>query len=66
MSSKFFNNISKSSFPSAQFKLANYEIRARWDKEGNGGGIIKCSPKSVICKRLKEFETALSESICSE
>ena len=54
------------SFPFAQFKLADYETRARRDKNEKGGGIIEYVRKSVICKRQKEFETTLSESISSE
>ena len=48
------------SFPSAQFKLADYEIGARKDKDWNVDGIIVDVWKGVICKRLKEFETTLS------
>ena len=31
-----------------------------------GGGIIEYVRRGVICKRLKDFETTISESICSQ
>ena len=54
------------SFPSAQFDMSGYEIRARRDRDGIGGGIIEYVRRGVICKRLKDFETTISESTCSE
>ena len=54
------------SFPSAQFDMSGYEIRARRDRDGMGGGIMEYVRRGVICKRLKDFETTISESICSE
>ena len=42
------------SFPSAQFKLTDHEIRARRDRDENGDGIIDYVLKGVICKRLKK------------
>ena len=54
------------SFPSAQSDMSGYEIRARRDRDGMGGGIIEYVRRGVICKRLKDFETTISESICSE
>ena len=54
------------SFPSAQFDMSGYEIRARRDRDGMGEGIIEYVRRGVICKRLKDFETTISESICSE
>ena len=54
------------SFPSAQFDRSSYEIRAGRNRDGMGGGIINYVRKGVICKRLKDFETTISESICSE
>ena len=53
------------SFPSEQFDMSGYEIRARRGRDGVGGGIIEYV-RGVICKRLKDFETTISESICSE
>ena len=49
------------SFSSAQFNLPNYEIRARRDRDKNGGGLIEYVKKDLICKRLKIFETRKSE-----
>ena len=54
------------SFPSAQFNLPNYEIRARHGKDKNTGGLIEFVKKGLICKRLKIFETRKSKCICSE
>ena len=54
------------SFPSAQFNLPNYEIRARRDRDKNGGGLIEFVKKGLICKKLKIFEPRKSECICSE
>ena len=54
------------SFPSAQFDRSSCEIRAGRDRDGMGGGIIDYVRRGVICKRLKDFETTISESICSE
>ena len=54
------------SFPSAQFNLPNYEIRARRDRDKNGGGLIEFVKKGLICKKLKIFEPRESECICSE
>ena len=47
------------SFPSAQFNIPDYKIRAR-------RGLIEFVKKGLICKRLKNFETSASECICSE
>ena len=44
----------------------NYEIRARRDRYGRGGGLIDFVKRVIICKRVKQFETVISESICSE
>ena len=54
------------SFPSAQFFLNDYEIRARRDRDKHGGGLIEFVRKGFICKRIKELETINSECICSE
>ena len=53
-------------FPTAQFSLVNYDIRARHDRDKNGGGLIEFVKKGLICKRLKIFEPRKSECICSE
>ena len=54
------------SFHSAQFSLPNYEIRARRDRDKNGGGLIEFVKKGLICKILKIFEPRKSECNCSE
>ena len=54
------------SFPSPQFAIENYEIRARRDRDGHGGGLIEFLKKDITCKRVKQFETVISESIYSE
>ena len=43
------------SLPSAQFNLPNYEIRARRDRDKNGGGLIEFVKKGVICKKTKNL-----------
>ena len=52
------------SFPSAQFAIENYEIRARRDRDGYGGGLIEFVKRGIICKRIRPLETVISESIC--
>ena len=54
------------SFPTAQFHIPGYEIRARKDRNKYGGGIIKYVKKVVICKRIQRFEMLTHESVCSE
>ena len=54
------------SFPSAPFAIENYEIRARRDRDGHGGGLIKFVKRSIICKKVNHYETVVLESICSE
>ena len=54
------------SFPTAQFHIDGYEVRARRDRDKHGGGLIEFVKQGLICRRLKEYETKVSESICSE
>ena len=54
------------SFPSSQFKLSGYEIRARRGRHKHGGGLIEFVRQGLICKRLKKYEPNYSECICSE
>ena len=54
------------SFPTAQFYIKGYEVRARRDRDKHGGGLIEFVKNGFISKRLKEYETKQSESICSE
>ena len=55
-----------SSFPSAQFHIGNYEIRNRRDRGKSEGGLIEIVKKGIITKRLKDLESNLSETICTE
>ena len=54
------------SFQSAQFNISNYEIRNRRVRDRNGGGLIKLLRKGFITKRLKDYETQICETTCSE
>ena len=54
------------SFPSTQFAIENYEIKGSGDRDGHRGGLIEFVKRGIICKRVKQFETVISESICSE
>ena len=40
------------SFPSAQFAIENYKIRARRDRDGHGGGLIRFVKRGINCKRV--------------
>ena len=53
-------------FLSAQFNISNYEIRNQRDRDKNGGGLIEFVRKGFITKRLKDYETQICETICSE
>ena len=55
-----------SSFPSAQFHIGDNEMRKRRDRNKSGGGLIEFVKKGTITKRLKDLETNLSETICTE
>ena len=55
-----------SSFPSAQFHVVDYEIRNRRDRNKSGGRLIEFVKKGIITKRLKDLETNLSETICTQ
>ena len=55
-----------SSFPSAQFHIGAYEIRNRRNRNKSGVGLIEFVKKGIISKRLKDLETNLSETICTE
>ena len=54
------------SFPSAQFHIGDYKIRTRRDRDKSGGGLTEFVEKGIITKRLKDIETNLSETICTE
>ena len=42
------------SFPIAQLNLDGYEIRARRDRDKNGGGLTEFVRRGIICKRVSE------------
>ena len=54
------------SFLSARFNISDSEIRTRRDSKGKWGVVIDYMKTGKICKIKKEFERAISESICSE
>ena len=54
------------SFPTVQFYIKGYVVRARRDRDKRGRGLIEFVKNSFISKMLKEYETKQSESICSE
>ena len=49
------------SFPTSQFPLRGYEIRARKHRNKYGGGLT-----GLLCHRLKEYQPQPAECICSE
>ena len=55
-----------SSFPSAQFAIDKYEIKALTGRNCKGERLIEYVRKSIISGRLKEYETPYNEAICSE
>ena len=58
-------NLNKS-FPTSQFYLSGYDIRARKDRNKYGGGPLEYVKKCFICRRLIEYELQSIECICSE
>ena len=54
------------SFPSAQFSIENFEITYRRGRDNNGCGLIEFVRKGIITKKIKEYETKVSENIASE
>ena len=54
------------SFPTAQFYIKGYEVRARRDRDKHGSGLIEFVKNGFISKRLKESEAKQGECICSE
>ena len=55
-----------SSFLSAQFAIDNCKIKAHRDRNCNGLGLLEYVRKGIISRRLKEYETPHSKTICSE
>ena len=39
-------------FPNFQFKLNGYEVRARINRRGHGGGLIEFVRHGFVCKRF--------------
>ena len=58
--------LNKISFLSAQFIVSNYEIKNRRDMDQNSANLFEFLRKRFITKRLKDYETQISETICSE
>ena len=54
------------SFPTSQFDIEGYEIRARRDRDKYGGGLTEFVRRSLICKILRDCEPKYSEYLCSE
>ena len=54
------------SFPTSQFNIEGYGIRARRDRDKFGGGLIEFVRRGLICKRLRDYEPKYSECLCSE
>ena len=55
------------SFPDSQFILENFQFAPfRWDQNSKGGGKLVYIKQGIIAKRLENFETKFSETICIE
>ena len=54
------------SFPSTQFHINGYKVRARRDRDKNGGGLIQFVMKDFISNELKKLEPKSSEVIYLE
>ena len=54
------------SFPTSQFNVEGYEIRARRDRDKYDGGLIEFVRGGLICKRSRDYEPQYSECLCSE
>ena len=52
------------SFPLAQFNIPDYETRNRMDRDKHRG-LIEFVRKGFIRKRMKAYETKLSETTCT-
>ena len=55
-----------SSLPFSQFHLGDYELWNCKDRNKSQGGLIEFVKKGIITKILKDLETNLSETICTE
>ena len=49
-----------------QLEIRIYKIWGRRDRDGLGRGLIEFVKRGIICKRVIQFETVTSVSICSE
>ena len=54
------------SFPTSQFNVEGYEIRARRDQDKYVGGLIEFVRRGLICKKLRDYEPKHSECLCYE
>ena len=54
------------SFPLQQFYINGFEIRNRRDRDKHGGGLIEFVRSGFITNSLRDFETKISETICTE
>ena len=54
------------SFPTAEFNVEGYEIRARRDRDKYGGSLIEFVRRGLICKRMRNYDPKHSECLCSE
>ena len=57
---------SDKSFPTGQFHISGFEIRARKDWNKYGGGLLEYVKKGLLCHRLIEYRLQFIECICSE
>ena len=54
-------------FPDAQFMIENYQFPPfRRDRNNKGGGKMVLIRKELLAKRLEDFETKSTETICIE
>ena len=49
-----------------QFNISIYEIRNRWTRDKNRDGLKEFVRQDFINKRVKDYETKICETICSE
>ena len=54
------------SFPSQQFAMDNFEVRARKDRDCHGCDLLEFVRKCFICKRQTHLQPNNLECICSE
>ena len=51
------------SFPTAQFNVEGYKIRARRDQDKYVGDLIEFVRRGLICKKLRDYEPKHSECL---